>query len=81
MSLGEEELDLNDILERDDSNFRDSDEFDPDALLSEPIFDDSQGDLDVNLEKYDYGVQPPETAPVSETSSASSFATNNTWLP
>ena len=45
MSLGEEELDLNDILERGDSNFRDSDEFDPDALLSEPIFDDTSEKL------------------------------------
>lgn len=60
--------DLEDILEGDDEalrpSFNDSDEFDPAALLSQPLFNDIDDDLNTD--------DLSEPVPVSEASSASS---------
>ncbi len=56
---------LEDILESDSEpqlpNFDDSGEFDPTALLSQPFFDDSNGDLHISKDEFD-DMKPSQSA-------------------
>jgi hypothetical protein len=65
---------LEDILEADDErqrpSYNDSDEFDASALLSQPFFDDSNGDLDVDESEF-VGIQ------ASQAMASSGGTTNN----
>lgn len=75
MSLGfEDSMDVEEFLQSDDNIF--PEDFNPDDLLSEPMFDDNQEVLDANIGGQSFEF-PPEPISVSDNSSSSSFSTNN----
>ena len=75
MSLGfEDSMDVEEFLQSDNNIF--PEDFNPDDLLSEPMFDDNQEVLDANIGGQSFEF-PPEPISVSDNSSSSSFSTNN----